>query len=110
RSMARAAARSNGIAVNEAVASSQLKTIASILEANRERALQALGLPGGLDTAGYILLGLAAEKYPANEITDVWARYLKNLQQTDGRWRIQAQRPPLESSDIQATATALRAL
>jgi ankyrin repeat protein len=110
RSMARAAARTNGIGVNETIASSQVKTISAILDANRERALQALGLPGGLDTAGYILLGLAAEKYQANEITDAWARYLKNLQQTDGRWRIQAQRPPLESSDIQATATALRAI
>jgi len=43
-------------------------------------------------------------------ITDTWARYLKNLQQTDGHWRIQAGLPPLESSDIQGTATAMRAI
>ena len=108
--MARAAARKNGILVNEQIASSQLQTVASILAGNRERALQAIGLAGRGDTAGYILLAMAAEKYPADEITDGWARYLKNLQQTDGHWRVQARRPPLESSDIQGTATAMRAI
>jgi ankyrin repeat protein len=108
--MARAAARKNGIPVNEQVASSQLQTISDILAGNGERALQAIGLAGRGDTAGYILLGLAAEKYPPNEITDTWARYLKNLQQTDGHWRVQAGRPPLESSDIQGTATAMRSI
>ena len=108
--MARAAARKNGIPVNEQVASSQLQVIGGILLANSERASQALGLPGGLDTAGYILLGLSAEKYPASEVTEVWARYLKNQQQPDGHWRIQAQRPPLESSDIESTVAAMRAI
>jgi hypothetical protein len=108
--MARAAARKSGIPVNEQVASSQLRTISDILAGNAERALQAIGLAGRGDTAGYILLGLAAEKYSPNEITDTWARYLKNLQQTDGHWRVQAGRPPLESSDIQGTATAMRAI
>ena len=108
--MARAAARKSGVPVNEQIASSQLQTIAGILADNDERALQAIGLAGRGDTAGYILLGMAAEKYPVNEITDTWARYLKNLQQTDGHWRVQAGRPPLESSDIQGTATAMRAI
>jgi len=108
--LTRAAARKAGIRVNEQVASSQLQAMVKILAANRQRALQGIGLPGGLDTAGYILLGLAADRYPADETTDAWARYLKNLQQQDGRWRIQAQRPPIESSDIEATAVAMRAL
>jgi ankyrin repeat protein len=108
--MARGAARKSGIPVNEKIASSQLQIVARILDGNRERALQGVGIPGRADTAGYVLLGLAAEKYPANEITDAWARYLKNLQQTDGRWRIQAGRPPLESSDIEGTAAAMRAI
>jgi ankyrin repeat protein len=107
---ARAAVRKARIPVNEQVASSQLKKIVEILAGNRDRALQALGLPGRGDTAGYVLMGLAAANYPPDEITDAWARYLKNLQQRDGRWRVQALRPPLESSDIQGTAAAIRAL
>jgi ankyrin repeat protein len=108
--MAMTTARTGGLSVNEQIARGQLQATAAYLNGNRERALQGLGIPGGLDTVGYILFGLAAGKYPADEVTDVWARYLKNAQSLDGRWRIQASRPPLESSDIQATATVMRAL
>ena len=108
--LTRDAVRARSIRVNEPIASSQTQAMAAILTGNRERALQALGLPGRGDTVGYILLGMAAAHYPANEITDAWARYMKNLQQPDGRWRVQAQRPPIESNDIQATATALKGI
>src|SRR5262249_35730882 len=67
-------------------------------------------IPGAQDSAGYILLGMAAEKYPSDTITDAWAHYLKNLQQADGHWWIAASRPPLESSSIQATAAAMRSI
>jgi ankyrin repeat protein len=108
--MGMAAARQNGIPVDETIARSQLRAIASFLDANRERALQGVGIPGGLDTAGYILLGMAAEKYPSDAITDAWAQYLKNLQLADGRWWVQTTRPPLESSTIQTTAAAMRSI
>ena len=58
----------------------------------------------------YILLGLAAEKHPADPATDAQAYLLKRQQVPDGRWRILAHRPPIESSDIQVTATSMRAL
>ena len=108
--MAMAAARKSKLPVNEQIAQAQLRQIAAFLDSNRERALQGLGVPGATDTAGYTLLGMVAENYPADATTDVWARYLKNSQENDGHWRIRALRPPIESSDIQATATALRAI
>ncbi len=108
--MAIAAARKSKLPVNERIAQAQLRQIAAFLDSNRERALQGLGVPGATDTAGYTLLGMVAENYPADATTDVWARYLKNSQENDGHWRIQGLRPPIESSDIQATATALRAI
>jgi hypothetical protein len=108
--MAREAARQNGLPVNEQIAKSQIRAIAAYLDANRERGLQGLGIPGGLDTVGYTLLGLAAEKYPGDAVTDVWARYLKDQQLADGHWWIQANRPPLESSSFQATAAAARVI
>jgi ankyrin repeat protein/mono/diheme cytochrome c family protein len=108
--MAIAAARANGIPVDNGTARRQLQSIAAFLNANRERGLQGIGIPGGQDTAGYVLLGMAAERYPADAITDVWAQYLKNSQMADGRWFVLAARPPLESSSIQTTAAGMRAL
>lgn len=108
--MALSAARHNKLSVNERAAQSQIQRIAAFLDGNRERALQGLGIPGSVDTVGYILLGLAAADYPADFTTDVWARFLKDTQESDGHWRIRALRPPIEASDIQATAAALRSL
>ena len=51
---------------------------------------------------------MAAEKYPGDPITDVWARYVKNAQSADGVWKCAALRPPIESSDFQVTAASIR--
>lgn len=103
-------ARAMGFRVNEEIASSQLKKIAAFLEDNAERALESEGIPGGIDTVSYILLGMAVEKYPSDAITDVWARYAKNTQSPDGRFQCRTVRPPLEASDFQVTAAAVRSL
>src|SRR5207245_5558644 len=68
------------------------------------------GTPGGVDTASFILMGLAADGYPSDSITDVWARYVKANQSPDGRWTCQALRPPLESSDFEVTAASIKSL
>ncbi len=104
------AARKNRIPVDEKIAQAQVKTIGSYIESWRERVLQGVGIPGDSDTISYILLGLAAENYPADEATDAMARFMKNHQAPDGRWHILAHRPPIESSDIEVTAAAMHAL
>ena len=58
----------------------------------------------------YVLLGMAAEKYPSDTITDVWARYARNTQSPDGRFKCLTVRPPLEASDFQVTAATIRSL
>jgi ankyrin repeat protein len=103
-------ARSRGFRVNEQIASSQLKKISAFLQDNAERALENEGIPGAIDTVSYILLGMAAEKYPSDSITDVWARFAKNSQSPDGRFKCHAVRPPLETSDLQVTAATIRSL
>lgn len=105
-----AAARKRGIPVDEAIAEKQLKAIASYVENWRERTLQGFGSGGDAETASFTLVGLAAEGYAPDSATDAWARYLKNRQSGEGRWWAPSHRPPLESSDIQVTANALRAL
>ena len=95
-----AEARSRGFRVNEEIASSQLRRIAAFLQDNSERGLENEGIPGGNDTVSYVLLGMAAEKYPSDAITDVWARYARNTQSPDGRFKCRTVRPPLETSDF----------
>jgi ankyrin repeat protein len=108
--LAVAAARKRGVGVDEENVRRQVKTISIYIDSWRERALQAVGIPGDADTVSYILLGLAAENYPADPATDALAYFLKNQQLSDGRWMPFAQRPPIESSEVQVTAISLRAL
>jgi ankyrin repeat protein len=103
-------ARKNGFSIDEPTARSQREAIGSYLELWRERALQGVGIGGETGAISYILLGLAAENYPADAATDAMARFIESQQWADGRWRVFAHRPPFSSSDIPVTATALRAL
>jgi ankyrin repeat protein len=105
-----AASRKQGLRVDEAIAREQAKKIGAYLDTWRERAMQGIGIPGDADTMSYILLGLAAENYPPDAATDAQAYFLKRTQAPDGRWLILANRPPIESSDIQVTAASMRAL
>jgi ankyrin repeat protein len=105
-----AAARKQGIRVDDGVARAQVKAIALYVEGDRERYLQGVSIPGGADTTSYILLGMAAESWLPDPATDAMARYLKGRQRADGYWRTFGGRPPIESSDIQNTATAMRAI
>ena len=72
--------------------------------------LRFISIPGAVDTISYILAGLAAANYTPDPATDALARYVKRRQAADGGWRIATQRPPIESSDLEVTAMALRAL
>jgi ankyrin repeat protein len=105
-----AAARGKGIPVNEEMARQNLKTVANFIDGWRDRAFQGVGIPGDADTVSYILLGLGAEKHPADAATDAMAYFLRRTQLPTGQWRILAHRPPLESNDIQVTAASMRAL
>lgn len=111
--MALAAARSSRIQVNEEAAQDQLRNTAKYIETWRERVLQGVPIPGAQDTISYILAGLAAANYSPDAATDALARFLKNTQRPTGEWRLGASgrfRPPIESSEIEVTATSLRAL
>jgi ankyrin repeat protein len=104
------AVRQSGVRLDEEVARSQMKAIGAYAESWRERILQGMGIPGDVDTISSILVGLAAEHYPADEATAAMARYIKGHQLPDGHWAIFAHRPPLESSDIEVTALSMHAL
>jgi hypothetical protein len=108
--MTAAVARRKGFRVDEAASREQMARTRAYLESWRERELQDIPIPGAIDTTSYILVGLAAAQYPSDPATDALARYVKRRQLADGGWRIASHRPPIESSDIEATALALRSL
>src|SRR5580700_8993128 len=53
---------------------------------------------------------MAAEGWPPDSATEAMARYLKGRQRADGSWLNFGSRPPIESSDFETTAVAMRAL
>jgi ankyrin repeat protein len=108
--MAVARARARDVRVDEQAAQGQKEAIARFVASWRDRLLQGIGIPGEHDTVSYILLGLSAEGYDADEATDAMVRFLKRKQSAAGHWPIDGHRPPIESSDIQVTAASMRSM
>lgn len=103
-------ARSVGIEVDEKIAAQQAAASGAFAETWRPSMERLTGMPGGADAVSYILMGLGESRYPANPATDAMASFLLAAQTLEGRWRIQARRPPMEASDVTVTATSIRAL
>ena len=75
-----------------------------------ERTLQNHGIPGDVDSVGYMLMGLAAERHAPDAATDAMARFIRLQQAPNGSWLLLAHRPPIESSEIEVTVSAIRSL
>ncbi len=58
----------------------------------------------------YMLLGLEAEKFPANYNTDLAVDYLISQALPDGHFKAEYARVPFEIGDVHLTATAIRAI
>ncbi len=109
-SLATEQARRTGVAYDEASAKKQLKMAALVKAKRRPQFLQRIVTGGAGHTTGYLLWGMAAEGYPADEITDASAIELSGLQMADGSWFSHAHRPPTEYSKISATAVSVRGM
>ncbi len=99
-----------GLQFDRDAAASEFKAVVTYLDDRRTRAVQGLEINGGADTLSYLLADLDAHGYQPSPTTDAWARYLGLMQLADGHWRIQALRPPIESTDIMVTAMSARAI
>jgi N-acyl-D-amino-acid deacylase len=110
-SMAMAIAREHGIALNEPDAAKDVEAIVAMWRNSREYLrMDAHKIPNPPINVSYSLVGLGAAKYPKDETTEGMARFVAQYQQEGGSWRSEVRRPPLEASDITATALSLRAL
>jgi ankyrin repeat protein/mono/diheme cytochrome c family protein len=59
---------------------------------------------------GYVALDLKLENHPAYDATDSMAHQLATIQHPDGHWSWNLPRPPIQASDITATASAVYTL
>jgi len=59
---------------------------------------------------GYALMNMKAQGKPRNAMSDGLVHHLLTIQAPDGRWHHNMPRPPMQSSDITATALAVRGL
>lgn len=110
-SLAVAEARVRGIPFNEETAREQREITAVTIKSYRSRFLQRADHPANSATGtGFLLLGLAAENFPADENTDANVIEMAGRQAQDGSWTAFGHRPPLEYSRIIATALAVRAM
>jgi N-acyl-D-amino-acid deacylase len=110
--MAFGLARARGVEVDEAAARQQadrtvavMKTVYAKAVDNRDR------IPDAPISVGYALIGLAAQRYERNEITDAMTRVIAAWQSDDGAfYPLPAMRPPIEASAFTATALSIRAM
>lgn len=103
-------AREHGFTVDETAARAAVKLASDYLDARRERLLEGISPPGGIDTTSYIVFGLAAEHAAPTEAIEAAARYLRIRQAEDGSFPVAAHRPPLEFSTFTVTALVMRDL
>jgi len=109
--MAFGVARSHGISPDEQVRQQQVKAVMAMfkpIQAAMEHETESL--PDPEISVSYSLLGLAGEGYPADATTAAMAHLVSSRQRPDGSFRTLPVRPPLESSDVTATALSVRAM
>ncbi len=73
-----------------------------------EMALQGAFLPDPAIFAGYVAMDFKGESEPASISTDATVHMLTPIQHPDGHWSRYIPRPPIQASDITATASALQ--
>ncbi|HEY2013561.1 MAG TPA: ankyrin repeat domain-containing protein [Bryobacteraceae bacterium] len=109
--MTLAIARTKLIHIDEAAAAKQLKTVVGVIRPARLPLLEMSDVvPDMAGSAGYLMLGMAADNYPPDAATDAVALNLAAKQFPDGSWRPWAPRPPLEFSAVTSTALSVRVL
>jgi ankyrin repeat protein len=102
-------ARAKGLHVDEKASAERVKMLQSIYPP--EPLLERMDAAGAMEQLAYPLVGLAANNYPADRLTDGMVANIAASQRADGSWHVgAAARPPAEEGDIFRTAVCIRAL
>src|SRR5579883_623078 len=105
-------ARNRSVRFDQAAAREQIDAFAKLTNQafEHENISQSLFNPDPALGFGYHLFGFAAERLPSSATTDGMVHHLVIVQASDGRWFNNLPRPPIQSSDVSATALAIHAL
>ncbi len=87
----------------------QLQLLKKMLT-DSETSLQVTFLPEAAIFAGYASMDLQGEREPASLTTDSMVHMLTTIQHPDGHWSWNIPRPPIQASEITATALAIKTL
>jgi hypothetical protein len=102
-------ARAKGLHVDEKAAAERVKMLQTVYPP--EPLLERMDAAGAMEQLAYPLVGLAANNYPADHLTDGMVANIAASQRADGSWHVgAAARPPAEEGDIFRTAVCIRAL
>ncbi len=114
-------AHARGFATDRAAVRHQLELMQSFMSSTPvtpadpritalEMSLQATFHPEAAIFAGYASLPLQLEQMPASDATDATVHQLAAMQHADGHWSWNLPRPPIQASDIAATALAVHTI
>jgi len=101
--------KARGVLADEAA----LKRLVSmVIDVHKGAALDAEPMfhPDAPHTYGYALFSMRTAGVGTTAETDALVHHLAAIQQADGRWNVNMPRPPMQASDITATALALHGL
>jgi len=108
-SMTAELARLKGVPVTDSLAADRVKSMTHTLELGCNPNDVQHFLPINF-VAPYILLGLAAEKYPADFDTDISVDVILGQARAGGGFLTESGRPPLQTGEIHLAAMSVRAL
>jgi ankyrin repeat protein len=108
--MALKLASERGFRFDGKAARRQADTIAEVLKSQREKMLQWMDDDGPPLSGSWALIGLAAAGHPADNTTAAFVRNLAARQLPAGNWHPTGARPPIEYSDVSATAITIQAM
>jgi ankyrin repeat protein/mono/diheme cytochrome c family protein len=102
-------AQARGVSVD---AAARQRLVDTVIQVHRGTGVdeEPLFHPDAPHDYGYALLSLKTAGVGATPETDVLVHHLAATQQKDGHWEVNLPRPPMQSSDITATALALHGL
>src|SRR5262249_33553096 len=102
-------ARNRSVRFDQEAAREQIDSLGKLTNPvfGHEYIVQTLFHPEPAQGFGYHLFGFVAEGVPPSAETDGMVHHLVTIQAADGRWFNQIPRPPLQWSDVSATALAI---
>jgi ankyrin repeat protein len=105
-------ARNRSVRFDQEAAREQVKWVGKLAHPvfGPEHVIQALFHPDPAHSYGYHMFGYGAEGGLPSATTDGMVHHLVTIQAPDGRWFNNVPRPPMQSSDVSATALAVHAI